>query len=42
MGLSVIKCERTPRLENIALYSPSFSWLENIDDEEGEAKECDS
>ena len=41
MGLSVIKCERTSRLENIALYSPSFSWVENIDDEGGE-KECDS
>jgi hypothetical protein len=41
MGLSVIKCERTSRLENIALYSPSFSWVENIHDERGE-KECDS
>jgi hypothetical protein len=38
MGLSVIKCERTIRLENIALYSPSLSWLENIDDE-GREKE---
>jgi len=24
------------------LYSPSFSWVENIDDEGREEKECDS